>query len=297
MKIKEWAEKTGVTYLTAYRWFKAGTLPVKAYQTDSGTIIVEDPEFSENEMVSSSNNNQSNDVLSAFLKKTVEFSKNNSSIEDFAAYVLSNFQLKLNSSTIESPKYSRNKPKSEDIQKHFQQFIKPKGDKPALNMFIAEPETIDQLVANSDQLTSEELIEEIGKIGAGEMTKVASKNFSSVGSIENTPEYSELIKGLTQVWSPTSITANGTTSFFGNPSVEGIVSRSVDLTPQLYTNSTIVDNTLNSNSPAFGFVSNQTGPTGAFAPTQKEIEQASKTLQSASPPKKRGRKPSKKANL
>ena len=40
MKLSQYAKQTGVTYKTAYRWFKAGTLD--AYQTATGTIIVRD---------------------------------------------------------------------------------------------------------------------------------------------------------------------------------------------------------------------------------------------------------------
>ncbi|MGB8265256.1 MAG: IS607 family transposase, partial [Candidatus Velthaea sp.] len=32
MKLKTWAEREGVHYLTAYRWFREGTLPVPARQ-------------------------------------------------------------------------------------------------------------------------------------------------------------------------------------------------------------------------------------------------------------------------
>lgn len=132
MKLNDWAKKAGVKYLTAYRWFKNGTLPVPAYQTDSGTIIVQDnSEVSEQNM-----SGNSGDAMSVFLKKTVEFSKNNSSIEDFAAYVISNFQLKLNGTT-DGPRYSKNKPKSEDIQKHFQQFIPDKGKEEQLKTIKA----------------------------------------------------------------------------------------------------------------------------------------------------------------
>jgi putative resolvase len=41
MKLSEWAKTQGVSYRTAWNWFKAGTLPVKAVQTDTGTILVE----------------------------------------------------------------------------------------------------------------------------------------------------------------------------------------------------------------------------------------------------------------
>lgn len=99
MKLKDWADKQGISYLTAYRWWRAGTLPVKAFQTDSGTIIVEDD-------TEQSMTNNNNDAISTFLKKTVEYCTSNKKVEDFAAYVLSNFQLKLNQAN-DSPKYSR----------------------------------------------------------------------------------------------------------------------------------------------------------------------------------------------
>ena len=40
MKLSQYAKKVGVTYKTAYRWYKAGTLD--AYQTATGIIIVRD---------------------------------------------------------------------------------------------------------------------------------------------------------------------------------------------------------------------------------------------------------------
>ena len=43
MKLSAWAEREGVHYMTAWRWWKAGKLPVPAYQTPSGSIIVELP--------------------------------------------------------------------------------------------------------------------------------------------------------------------------------------------------------------------------------------------------------------
>ena len=123
MKLSDWAKKQGIAYLTAYRWFKDGKLPVQGYQSDSGTIIVQDDsENSEIPMASTG------DAMSIFLKKTVEFSKNNSTIEDFAAYIISNFTLKLNNINEPLAKYSKNKPKTEDVQKHFAQFIPDKNN-------------------------------------------------------------------------------------------------------------------------------------------------------------------------
>jgi putative resolvase len=43
MKLSAWAEREGIHYMTAWRWWKAGKLPVPAYQTPSGSIIVELP--------------------------------------------------------------------------------------------------------------------------------------------------------------------------------------------------------------------------------------------------------------
>ncbi len=44
MKLPEWAKQEGVHYVTAWRWWRDGKLPVPAHQTPFGTIIVETPE-------------------------------------------------------------------------------------------------------------------------------------------------------------------------------------------------------------------------------------------------------------
>lgn len=41
MKLSVWAKSQGISYKTAHNWFKNNKLPVKSYQTDSGTIIIE----------------------------------------------------------------------------------------------------------------------------------------------------------------------------------------------------------------------------------------------------------------
>ena len=41
MRLVDWAKLQGVHYLTAYRWWRDGTLPVPAHQTHSGTILVD----------------------------------------------------------------------------------------------------------------------------------------------------------------------------------------------------------------------------------------------------------------
>jgi len=42
MKLSEWARLQGISYRTAWRWFKDGTLPVPAEQTLPGTILIKD---------------------------------------------------------------------------------------------------------------------------------------------------------------------------------------------------------------------------------------------------------------
>lgn len=39
MKLSEWAKQQGISYATAYRWFKTGKIS-NAKQMESGTILV-----------------------------------------------------------------------------------------------------------------------------------------------------------------------------------------------------------------------------------------------------------------
>jgi hypothetical protein len=158
MKLADWARENGISYLTANRHFHAGMIP-NAQQLDSGTILVDvKDDLSEQGMTSSSS---SNDAMSIFLKKTVEFSKSGATVEDFAAFVISNFQLKLNGVS-DSPRYSRQKPKSEDIQKHFQQFI-PKGEKPKPNSFVMDPKDFQDISAENTTVNRVEVDQELLK--------------------------------------------------------------------------------------------------------------------------------------
>ena len=43
MKLSEWARQQGVSYRTAWKWFRDGNLPVPAIQLPTGTILVEEP--------------------------------------------------------------------------------------------------------------------------------------------------------------------------------------------------------------------------------------------------------------
>lgn len=40
MKLSHWAKQEGISYITAYRWWKKGILPVPAEQIKTGTIMV-----------------------------------------------------------------------------------------------------------------------------------------------------------------------------------------------------------------------------------------------------------------
>jgi putative resolvase len=51
MKLSEWAKKQGVSYRTAWRWFKAKKLPVVAEQMASGTILVNESKSPTNVVV------------------------------------------------------------------------------------------------------------------------------------------------------------------------------------------------------------------------------------------------------
>jgi len=285
MKLSDWAKKQGISYLTAYRWFKDGKLPIKAYQSDSGTIIVQDEsENLESNMAGSIS--QPNEAMSTFLKKTVEFSKSNASVEDFAAYILSNFSLKLNSMINDLPKYSRNKPKPEDIQKHFQKFLKPKGEKPKPAMLIADDDEFDKLAEASESLETQELTQHLADGTAPAV------------------EVQDLLNPLTAAFKT-----------YSSAGADGIVNR-IELTPQS-TNYTDSSNSAIGDLPTFNLedetmklsstiIASPTltpaiDATRAFKPTQKELESVTKAMEtvanqlhSQAVKARRGRKPSKK---
>jgi hypothetical protein len=285
MKLSDWADKQGIAYLTAYRWFKSNKLPVPAYQSDSGTIIVQDDSEALEQPMGIS---QSNDVMSTVLKKTVELSKNNGSLEDLAAWILSNFSLKPNAGS-EGPRYSRVKPKSEEVQNHFKQFLRPKGEKPKPNMFVAEPGAFDDLISKADSLTTQELVDEIQKIG---INGGVSVNPSEV------PEVEDLFKDLSSVISSPNQNVLNVKSY--GDIAEGVVQRSVDLTPQQQFNYTSSVNSAFSNYSAPDtsvgstmFISNavSVSPFAEFQPTQKELQSMARVSEIVDKPK-RGRKPS-----
>jgi len=65
MKLSVWAKKQGVSYRTAWRWFKAGKLPVAVEQTATGTILVKETKIENNQVVvyaRVSSSDQKNDI-------------------------------------------------------------------------------------------------------------------------------------------------------------------------------------------------------------------------------------------
>lgn len=291
IKLKEWADRHNLSYLTANRHFHAGMIP-GAVQLDSGTILVED-DSPEQFMASNPN---SGDAMSLFLKKTVEFSKNNSTVEDFAAFIISNFQLKLNTAP-DGPRYSRNKPKADEVQKHFQQFLPDK-------------ESVEHLKAVAALLKQGK---PAGDVVPSALAPAAAAT-PPVDGLVSEDELQTLLKA----------TPSADVRLYGNVT-EGLVSRSVDFdtTPQQinYTGSTsqtFSTNFSDDGTPAvssnylaasaggssLGLIGstvmfNASPASAPFQPTQKELLSATQVIETAEAdinelPRKRGRKPSKK---
>lgn len=310
IKLKEWADRHNLSYITANRHFHAGLIP-GASQLDSGTILVED-DSPEQTMAG---NVSTNDAMSLFLKKTVEFSKNNASVEDFAAYVISNFRLQLNNTTEQSPRYSKNRPKSEDVQKHFKQFLPDKESQERLKEvknLIKEGKTAGEAVpaVMSDQAA--ELSQVLGNAPPFERVNDPTNDLSG--------EFGFML----------SEAAAGFASD-GRGSTEGLVSRSVDFnttpqqinytgsTSQAFSSSSSIIGGLTANASHFaggapfgdvnvnGIFLAAAAPANAvpvtFQPTQKELLSATQVIETAESddvdtasefPRKRGRKPLKK---
>ena len=310
IKLKEWADRHNLSYLTANRHFHAGMIP-GATQLDSGTILVEDDSLEQNMAASGTN-----DAMSLFLKKTVEFSKNNSTVEDFAAYVISNFQLKLNG-TVESPRYSKNRPKPEEVQKHFQQFLPDKEKEERL-----------KAVKN--------LIKQQGHTGEGDFSEELSERFNEEPAPFN--RVVDTVKdGMDEEWNSIgavlSFSAPQTSSvrmYDSEIATEGLVTRSVDFnttpqqinytgsTSQTFSSSSLIQPatastismsadifadgapwtaTPNTNTRGLYFQAQQSAAAAPFQPTQKELLSSAQVIETAETeelPRKRGRKPSKK---
>ncbi len=51
MKLSDWAKQQGISYKTAWRWFKDGKLPMPVEQTPTGTILVKENTDNTDELV------------------------------------------------------------------------------------------------------------------------------------------------------------------------------------------------------------------------------------------------------
>ena len=303
MKLKEWADKHKLSYLTANRQFHAGLIP-NAFQMASGTILVDD-EYWEQDMAS----NTSGDAISLFLKKTVEFSKNNSTVEDFAAYVISNFQLKLNN-TVETPRYSRNKPQPEDVQNHFKQFLPDKESQEhlkAIKTLIKDKKTealssqeeadLQNEFNSAVMLTEQEAINLLNDplYDSGvHMYETATDGLVQRSvDLNNTPQQINYTGSNSQPVSQQSFSELPTISLMVN-NLAGTSSGGP--TAHIISNDGI---TLTNSTFAGGLASNYVSfnaQQSPFLPTQQETLAASKVIEASEDetlPKRRGRKPSK----
>lgn len=293
MKLKQWADKVGVKYLTAYRWFKDNKLPVKAYQTESGTIIVEDEEVLEMSPDVDFNVSDSTDVMSLFLRKTVEFSKNDAPVEDFAAWVISTFSLNFISNEIK-PKYSKLKPSSSQIIKRYLNDInKNKGEKPKAQMFIPNnPKDLDDLINNDENLSAQDLVDRLSDLNC---SLVKTQPVDGVAIPVDEQLFKELSAALKSV---NTLSGEGSTN-------TGVFKR-IETTPQNYANSTVTSSSLTSSdlsvssSLSLSDSNNYFGEnnpvciinsTVDFTPTEKEVEGAKNlvTRGISSRPNSRGR--------
>ncbi len=308
IKLKEWADRNNLSYITANRHFHAGLIP-NATQLDSGTILVEDDTLEQ----TMANTTGTNDAMSLFLKKTVEFSKNNATVEDFAAYVISNFQLKLNGQT-DLPRYSKNKPKPEEVQKHFKQFLPDKEKEVQLKAIK------NMIKQQTPKVEGDYSVEELSERFTEEPSPFSRTVDATVGMNAEYEDMASILASMAPQASAVHMYGPQTTA-------EGLVTRSVDLntTPQQinYTGST------NQSFSSSNFVSSMSGDIGgtfpaatvastvaslfatdgtpnakylaampaaaAFQPTQRELQSSAKVIETAEMedglPRKRGRKP------
>lgn len=160
-------------------------------------------------------------------------------------------------------------------------------------MFVAEPEALDALIAKADDLTAQELVDEIHKIGAEAGATI---------NLTDAPEVEELMKDLSSAINAehrTSLGSTITTYDEIDEIAEGVVTRSVDLTPQQlnYSNSSgvtfnnfsysianskhLTDNPLYSST----VLNSNTGATANFQPTQKEMQLISRANELTDKPK------------
>lgn len=311
IKLREWADRNNLSYITANRHFHAGLIP-NATQLDSGTILVEDDTLEQ----TMANTTGTNDAMSLFLKKTVEFSKNNATVEDFAAYVISNFQLKLNGQT-DLPRYSKNKPKPEEVQKHFKQFLPDKEKEEQLKAIK------NMIKQQTPKVDGDYSVEELSERFTEEPSPFSRTVDATVGMNAEYEDMASILASMAPQASAVHMYGPQTTT-------EGLVTRSVDLntTPQQinYTGSTTQTFSSSNLVPTNSSISGDVGvmcatptvasvfmadtvwsdPLGAFLaspaaaatpfqPTQRELQSSAKVIETAEMedglPRKRGRKP------
>ena len=109
LKLSAWAKKNGMSYATAYRWFKSGKL--NAAQVSTGTILVNEE---------SDDNNVNKDVqykliVADILTQAADYTINNKSSIYFARWILDNYKLE--------PINKVNKEKKKDISTHFNNIL------------------------------------------------------------------------------------------------------------------------------------------------------------------------------
>jgi hypothetical protein len=302
IKLKEWADRHNLSYITANRHFHAGLIP-GAVQLDSGTILVEDDSLEQN-MVG---NAGTNDAMSLFLKKTVEFSKNNSTVEDFAAYIISNFRLQLNNTPESFPRYSKNRPKPEDVQKHFQQFLPDKEAQDRLKEvknLIKEGKPAGEIVpaTMSEQTLELERVQEPTTDLSGEFSFMLSE---AAAGLSTPPPDGLVTRSVDLNTTPQQINYTGSTSqTFGGGTTSSNLAyvANSSFVPNGPVTGQFVQAAIDACAPAAaGVYFNSMIPASApFQPTQKELLSATKIMETAEIsetddlPRKRGRKPLKK---
>lgn len=230
MKLKDWADKEGISYITAYRWFKAGKLPVQAYQAESGTIIVEEEvvEAAENVMPSVKSNDS---PVAQIIKKAVEISKSGASVEDLATFVISNFKLSEHEVSEAPPaRRARMKPTKEMTENHFKKFMKNPKSKPEAQMFLVNENDLENVVAASEKVSSIDDgmgveftgAQKFGKLVpstvSATITSTSSKD-QSIASVMDTVMHHP--QNLVATPNPYTRLDNGTGSFYRSPVADG----------------------------------------------------------------------------
>lgn len=192
IKLSDWCKKHGIKYLTGYRWFRDGKMPVNAYQTATKTILVDDTDFNFDECDVSDllEENTDSSPIAMLLKETINIGKMGASAEDLAAYVVTNFNLewkhtseKLHPALVKAP---RIKPASAEAQGHFQKFLTKPTKKPAPNMFLIDEQTLNEISeVDTGSFLTAELVDKFRSANVLEQPVNKSMSVSNVSSLVN----------------------------------------------------------------------------------------------------------------